>query len=139
MIWVERQDAAVYPAAPFEEAAAEAEPRADLLVLCVAGYILTAVGRIHQLFGALEVLRPAILTGLLAIGLYATDQQQIRRLSHIALPSTKWVLALLLWMVLSVPGALVAGTSFEVVFDNFVKTVLMYLVIAACVRGVRDV
>ena len=30
----------------------------DLLLVCVAGYIATAVGRIHQLFPALQLLRP---------------------------------------------------------------------------------
>ena len=51
----------------------------------------------------------------------------------------KWLVALLVWMILSVPGALVAGTSFAVVFDNFIKTVVMFFVIAASVRSGRDV
>ena len=42
-------------------------------------------------------------------------------------------------MVLCLPGALVAGNSFDLVFDNFVKTALMCVLIAAAVRGVRDV
>jgi putative inorganic carbon (HCO3(-)) transporter len=113
--------------------------RWDLLSICVAGYLLTAVGRVHQLFPVLEVLRPAILTGLFAIVLLALDRQPERRLSSVFLPPTKWVLALLAWMILSVPGALVAGTSFAVVFDNFIKTVVMYFVIAASVRSSRDV
>ena len=111
----------------------------DLLLICVTGYLLTAVGRVHQLFPALELLRPAILTGLFAIVLFALDRQPERRLSSVFLPPTKWVLALLVWMVLSVPGALVAGTSFAVVFDNFIKTVVMFVVIAASVRSRRDV
>jgi putative inorganic carbon (hco3(-)) transporter len=115
------------------------EVRADLLVVCLAGYILTAVGRVHQLFPALEVLRPAILTGLFAIALYALDRDPVRRLSHVLLPPMKWMGALLVWMVLSVPGALVVGTSFTVVFDNFIKTALMSLIIAASIRNVRDV
>jgi len=46
----------------------------DLLLVCLAGYILTAVGRIHQLFPALELLRPAIVTGALAMVLYLLDR-----------------------------------------------------------------
>lgn len=110
-----------------------------LLLMCVAGYILTAVGRVHQLFPVLETLRPAIVTGLLAIALYVCDRQRTRELRYVLLAPTKWLLALLVWMVLSVPGALVASSSFTLVFDNFIKTVLMYLVIAASVRSVRDV
>src|SRR5688572_13947020 len=36
------------------------DARWDLLLVCVAGYILIAVGRVHQLFPVLDSLRPAI-------------------------------------------------------------------------------
>ena len=42
-------------------------------------------------------------------------------------------------MTLSLPGSIFRGNSFELLFDNFIKTVLMYLVVAGAVRGVRDV
>ena len=134
------------PVVPFEtdffepETIRAVDAKADLLLLCVAGYILAAVGRVHQLFPALQVFRPAVLTGLLALLLYALDRQSSRRLSAALLQSpTKWIAALLVWMMLSVPVALVAGTSFTLVFDNFIKTAVMYLVIVASVRTVRDV
>jgi O-antigen ligase len=53
--------------------------------------------------------------------------------------TTKWLLALLCWMALSVPGALLPGYSFDLVVDNFIKTVLMYVVMVGAVRGIRDV
>src|SRR5688572_31269283 len=71
----------------------------DLLLVCVAAYILTAVGRVHQLFPVLEMLRPAVLTGVLAIALYLLDQHQVRRFRHVLLSPTKWIVALLGWMV----------------------------------------
>jgi O-antigen ligase len=113
--------------------------RWDLLLACVAGYILIAVGRVHQLFPALEAMRPAILTGLFAIGLYVLDRDATRRLGLIWVLPTKCVVALFTWMVLSVPGSLWPGNSFSLVFDNFVKTALMYMVVAGAVRDVRDV
>jgi len=111
----------------------------DLLILCIAGYLLTSVGRVHQLFPTLEFFRPTILTGALAIGIYLLDRRVERRPHHLFLPTTKWLLAFLVWMILAVPGALRAGNSFDLVFDNFVKTVLMYLVVVGAVRGVCDV
>jgi O-antigen ligase len=42
-------------------------------------------------------------------------------------------------MALSAPGALVLGLSFELLVDNFAKTVLMFVVMAGAVRGERDV
>jgi O-antigen ligase len=113
--------------------------RWDLLLLCVAGHILTAVGRVHQLFPALDVLRPAMLTGLLATVLYVLDRHHERGLDRIFMPTTKCLLAFLIWMVLSVPGALVVGNSLELVLGSFIKTVLLFILVAGAVRGVRDV
>jgi O-antigen ligase len=109
------------------------------LLVSVAGYIATSVGRVHQLFPQLEALRPAILTGIVAIALYLADRQELRRSANLMVRTTGCVVAFLLWMVLSVPGSLVPGNSFDVVFDGFVKTVMMYLVVTGSVRSVRDV
>jgi O-antigen ligase len=97
-----------------------------------------AVGRVHQLFPFLAAIRPAILTALLGITLYLIDRHECRRSRLLWTGTTKWLLALLFWMVLSVTGALLPGYSFDLVFDNFLKTVLMYLVIAGSIRGIRD-
>jgi O-antigen ligase len=115
------------------------DQRWDLLMVCVAGHTLTGVGRVHQLFPVVGAVRPALITGLLAIILYLYDHQEVRRVDHVLVPATKFLLAFLSWMVLCVPGALVAGNSFELVFGNFVKTALMCIVVAATVRGIRDV
>lgn len=125
------------PAGP-APGASPTDTRWDPLLLCVAGHILTAVGRVHQLFPVLEVLRPALLTGLLATVLYVLDRHQERRLARIFVPTTKYLLALLFWMLLSVPGALVVGNSLELVFGSFMKTVLLFILVAGAMRGVRD-
>lgn len=108
-------------------------------MICVAAYILVAVGRVHQLFPAIGAVRPAILMGSVAIVLYLADVLVIRRMRWVLVPTTRFALALLVWMTLSTPGAIVRGTSFELLFGNFIKTFLMFLVIAAGVRGLRDV
>jgi O-antigen ligase len=111
----------------------------DPLLICVAGYMLTAVGRVHQLFPALGVLRPAILTGVVAIVIYLCDLRETRRSVHVLVPTTRYLIVFVGWMMLSMSGSFWPGNSFDLLFDNFLKTVLMYLVIAASVRGVRDV
>ena len=108
-------------------------------MLCIAGYVLVAVGRVHQLFPVLGLFRPAILMGALAIVLFFNDTSTIRQLRWVFVPTTRFVIALLVWITLSTPGAIVRGTSFDLLFGNFIKTFLMFLVIAAGVRGVRDV
>jgi len=122
-------------------APAECAPdlRWDLLLLCVAGHILTAVGRVHQLFPLVGALRPAILTGLFAMALYLFDRQDERQPRRVLLPATKLVLIFLVWTIASTAGAIVLGNSFDVVFGNLLKTVLMCLVLVGSVRGLRDV
>ena len=88
-------------------------------MLCIAGYVLVAVGRVHQLFPVLGLFRPAILMGALAIVLFVNDTSPIRRLRWVLVPTTRFVIALLVWITLSTPGAIVRGTSFDLLFGNF--------------------
>jgi len=126
-------------AAPAGAALDGATLKWDALLVCVAGYILTAVGRIHQLFGALEAIHAAAIAGLLAVVLWLIDRRHERK-SRVLRGATIPLAGLLLfWMILSVPGALVVGNSFDLVFNNFIKTALMSVIVAASVRTVRDV
>jgi O-antigen ligase len=119
--------------------APEPDEKWDPLLVCVAGYILTAVARVHQLFDALELIHVAVITGLLAIGLYVFDTHEERQTRLVLGPTTRLIGALIFWMILSVPNALVVGNSFDLVFNNFLKTALMSLIVAASIRGMRDV
>src|SRR5688572_9107551 len=74
-----------------------ADPPWDPLLACIAGYLLMSVGRVHQLFG-LEALRPAVLTGGLALCLFWLDGDRRRRLSSLPASPARWIAALLLWM-----------------------------------------
>jgi putative inorganic carbon (HCO3(-)) transporter len=116
-----------------------ADVKWDALLVCVAGYILTAVGRIHQLFGALEAIHLAAITGLLAVVLWLMDRRQERQSRTVPVATTRLAGLLLFWMIISVTSALRVGNSFDLVFDNFIKTALMSFVVAASVRTIRDV
>ena len=110
----------------------------DLLLVCTAFYVLTVVGRVHELFPPLNVVRPAITTGLLSIILFLTDRLAIRRWKWLSGGPTPWLLALFGWMLLSIPTALVPGNSFDYVTSEMSKTVLMVFVVAGAIRGPRD-
>jgi O-antigen ligase len=107
--------------------------------VCIVGFVLTDVGRVHQLFPALNVVRPAMATGLLSILLLLVSRQGIRRWRAISTGTTKWLVALVIWSVLSIPGALSPGHSFDYATGEFLKTVVMAIVLACAVRGARDV
>src|SRR5438094_3007037 len=67
----------------------------DALLICVAGYILTSVGRVHQLFPMLEVFHPSLVTGVLAIGIYVFDRDERRAAPLVMVPTTQYLFALL--------------------------------------------
>jgi hypothetical protein len=117
----------------------QTELKWDALLVCVAGYILTSVGRIHQLFGVLGAIHLAAITGALAIVLWLIDTRKQRQSRTAFCRTTRLAGLLLVWMILSVPGALRVGNSFDVVFDNFIKTAVMSFVVVASVRTIRDV
>jgi len=132
------------PSAPLDDTARAddrrvADRRWDPLLVCVAAYILTAVGRIHQLFAPLELIHLAVIAGVLAIVLFVIDGNSLRRVKDVRGPTATLIAAFIFWMMVTVPTALVIGTSFDLVFNNFIKTAVMSLIIAASVRGVRDV
>src|SRR5262245_34329497 len=111
----------------------------DLLLVCTAGFVLTAVGRVHELFPSLNVVRPAIVTGLLSIVLFALDDRSSRRWTWIAGGPMTWLLLLAGWAALSIPGSLVPGHSFDYLTGEFGKTLLMTIVLAGAIRSATDV
>ena len=98
-----------------------------------------AVGRLHQLYPVLQILRPTAVFGFGAVVLYLLDSRQSRQLQRIWVPTTICLLALLSWIAFSIPTSIYPGNSYALLAENFIKTVLMYIVIAGSVRGSRDV
>lgn len=112
-------------------------PRWDLLLVCVAAYIAVAVGRVHQLFPLLSLVRPALLATVLSVGLYLLQQSGQRRLGLLSSPTTVCLVGLLVWGGLSVPFALNQGVAFQF-WIALATTVCMALVIAGSVRRLHD-
>lgn len=110
----------------------------DLLLVCMAVYVATAVGRVHELFPLLGYLKPALLASVLGLGLYALQQRGPRSLLRLRSRATNCLLGLILWGALSVPGALNQGLAFQS-WANYLQTVLMCLLVAGTVRNPRDV
>lgn len=125
-----------------QPAAAAADRRWDPLITTLAVYIVAAVGRIHQLFPVLLPLKPLLLSSVAAIlllwfipgGMAGRDPQVMLRAGPL-----RWMLLLLLWAILSIPGALWVGGAFQTVTDVLLKAVLMAVVVTASIRGPRDV
>ena len=110
----------------------------DLLLISVSIFLLTSVARVHQLFPVLSLFKPVTVAGVLAIALCLIDRAPRRAVGPLQLRATRYMIALVVWVALSVPGALWPGGAFATFLD-FVKTILISLVIISAVRNLRDV
>ena len=106
--------------------------------MCLCVFMVTSVARVHQLFPVLSVFKPVTLAGVLAIALCLVERVPRHRIGPLQLRATRYMIALVIWVALSVPGALWPGGAFATFLD-FVKTILISLVIISAVRSVRDV
>lgn len=115
------------------------EPGWDPLLTCVAALLLTAVGRVHLLFPALTGLHLTLVAGGGALVLYLLDGRAARGLAALRSPTALCVLGLLAWAAVGIPFAFRQGHSLSYLHGYFLKAVLVGMLVAGCVRGVRDV
>jgi O-antigen ligase len=113
-------------------------PGWDLLLGFVAVYLATAVGRIHEVFPILLAFKPALLAGVMSIGLYLLQEAPRRRMGLLYSRTTMCLIGLVLWGALSVPVALNQGLAFYS-WTDFARTMIMCFVVAASVRHPRDI
>lgn len=112
----------------------------DFALACLAVYVMTAVGRLHQLYDILIPLRLTLVSAGLATVSYIMSTGGDRRFGPVLrMRMTRFLLAMTLWMAFSIVGALWPGGAFQLFTDEFLKIVLMYVVLVGAVRGFRDV
>ena len=117
---------------------APSSPAWDLLLVCIAVYLATAVGRIHEVFPILQVLKPTLLAAAMSIGLYLLQRSSQRRMRLVNSRTTACLIGLVVWGALSVPAALNQGLAFQS-WSDFARTIVMCFVIAASVRRPADI
>jgi len=113
--------------------------RWDPLLVAVVGYVLIGVGQVHVLIPGLSVLRLGLVVALASILLFVLDGHRERRATAVFDPASIAVVALLAWATVTVPFALHASMAYTALADGFSRTVLLYVVIIASIRGRRDV
>ncbi len=126
------------PARDVAAPARRAAPGWDPLLICIGVYVAAAVGRIHDLFPILLLVKPALTAGVLAISLYLLQRSRERRMPLLRSHAATYLIGLVVWAALTVPGALNQGTAFQA-WTELARTVAMSFVVAASVRTTRDV
>lgn len=123
----------------FERSVREAPPaRPDLLLWALAVMIWTYVWRAQDLFPVLAAVEINLLATGGAIALYALDRHPARRLVRLRTPVLWCALGLLAVAVIGIPASLYARRSAMSVLMDFIPNILLMVLLAASVRGMRD-
>lgn len=110
----------------------------DPFRLVMALLVIVTISRIHQHFGPLAALRPALLLVMLA-GAYAylNPRFLVRGGLFGTLPA-KTMLGLGVMACLSVPLAISLGNSGQFIIQEYSKTLLLGILVIAAIRNARD-
>lgn len=113
--------------------------RVDAVSGAVLVYLLVAVAQVNAFIPLLRILRPGITAALLSVALIVADGSRARSAQWLTDFTSRCVLLLTTWSVLTIPMALFPGVAWRGFSENFVKVVVLYSVIVLSVRSMRDV
>ncbi|MES2177451.1 MAG: O-antigen ligase family protein [Gemmatimonadota bacterium] len=114
-------------------------PKARRFDYLVAMLIPIYVWRIQDAVPLLGKLQLPIIVSLASIAMFLYEGHATREKWRFKLPSIKGALFVLGWMIVSIPTSVYPGNSFRFVFNDFIKTFLVMLMITASIRHISDV
>lgn len=120
------------------QAARPSAEKPDLLLYALAAMIWTYVWRIQDLFPILGTLKLPLASAALALGLVAIDRHPARRFHKLKTPILTCSLALVGLTILGLPTSVWLGRSVMFLVREFLPNLLLMVLVAASVRGVRD-
>lgn len=106
--------------------------------MALAGSLLTVVWRFQDLFPILAKIQTPTLAAVGSLMSYFVTKDRARKLKTIRHPITTLALFTFIWMLLSIPGGVYPGLSFGFIFKDHIKTLLMFVIIAASIRTMMD-
>ena len=111
----------------------------DLLLICTAVYILTAVARVHQLYRPLTAIKPLILCALLGLFAFFADKSLARRAKLLQDPTSKAARFIILWCVIGIPFGIYYTNSIFFLREEAFPVGALFLLVAASARNLVDV
>src|SRR5205814_8349712 len=96
------------------------------------------VCRVHDLLPPRAVHERPLLTKVVAIALFPLGRDPRRRIGSVNVPVVWAALGILGLVALSVPGSLYPGHSLNFLLKDYLRTVLLMVLVAASVRGLAD-
>lgn len=111
----------------------------DMLMVCTAVYIATAVARLHQLYRPVAALKPTLIFAALGLIVLFLDKNRIRSPRELKDPVSRLVLFIMIWATLGVPFGIYGSNSLFYLYDEAYKVAALFLLTAAAVRNVHDI
>lgn len=100
--------------------------------------LLLSLSRIHQHFGLLGALRPALLTAVIALAFAVMNPKSLTRANLKTRPA-RFMVALVIMGCISVPFGISIGNSGKFLLDAYFRVILAYILIVLAMRGPREI
>lgn len=123
---------------PADAAALRPALAADPYRIALFALLVISLSRIHQHFGALQPLRPALLLAGFTFAAAFLNPSSLNLRDLLRTWPAKVMVALGVVACLSVPFALSLGRAAMFIVENYSKVLLLAFLLIAAIRGVRD-
>src|ERR1043166_3373299 len=114
-------------------------PKWDALLAAIVVVLLLKVGRIQGLAKGVPPLGTPILATAAAVALFAFDRDPRRRVGRFSKPVIRVPVGIVIMVVLSIPTSLHPALSASFLLKDYLRSVILMLLIAWSVRGLVDV
>ena len=107
--------------------------------MAVAVLLLISHTRLHVFVPGAEVLRPALLVGVVTLALWVVQKNPLRSLRCFKDPVSRPAIFIAIWAVATVPFAVWPAGTATSILDRLLTTVLVFMMAVAAVRSLEDV
>src|SRR5438034_1005424 len=112
--------------------------RWDAVQVTLAVLLGVQVWRVHELFPILAIYGLPFAATVVALLVYWLDRDQRRRIGGLHQPVVRAAVGILALVALSVPGSLYPGLSLGFLLKDYLRSVILMLLVAGSVRGLVD-
>src|SRR2546423_2232130 len=109
-----------------------------LLQVVLTVLILMQVWRVQGLIRGTPLYGVPVIATVVTLGLLLLDRDPQRRLARPSQPVVRAALGILVLVVLSIPGSLYPARSVTFLLKDYLRSVVLMLLVAASVRGLTD-
>jgi O-antigen ligase len=123
---------------PIDTIAPPKRPKWDALLLVLTLLVFFQVWRVQGLVPRVPLLGLPVLCTVVALLLLSLDRDPRRRLHSLNHPVVRAVLGIVVLVMASIPGSLYPSLSLSFLLMDYLRAVILMILIAASIRGLAD-